>query len=67
MSEYRYQVTTQYSGSMRITAKVNVRPGGTGHGLSNGMNVSFRSHQLPPSFLGFQNIEVSFNTLVRTP
>ena len=34
VSEYRYWVTTEYSGSMRLTAKVNVRPGGTGHGLS---------------------------------
>ena len=53
VSEYRYRVTTQYSGSMCVTVKVSVRPGGTGHGLSNRTNVPFAPYQLPPSFLGY--------------
>ena len=53
VSEYRYRVTTQYSGSMRVTAKVSVRPGGTGHSLSNRTDIPFTPHQLSSSFLGF--------------
>ena len=60
-------IATQYSGSMRVIAKVSVRPGGTGHGLSNRTDISFAPDQLSPSFLGSYNVRVCLNALVRTP
>ena len=52
---------------MHVIAKVSVRPGGTGHGLSNRTNIPFTPHQLSPSFLGFYNVRVCLNALVGTP
>ena len=52
---------------MRIIAKVSVRPGGTGHGLSNWTDIPFAPNQLSPSFLGTDNVRICLNALVRTP
>ena len=50
---------------MRVIAKVSVS--GTEHGLSNRTDIPFTPYQLPPSFLGFYNIGVCLDALVRMP
>ena len=60
-------IATQYSRSMRVIAKVSVRPGGTGHGPSNWTYIPFAPNQLSSSFLGMDNVRICLNALMRTP
>ena len=58
-------IATQYSGSMRVIAKVSVRPSGTGPGPSNWTDIPLTSHHLSASGLSMDNIRICLNALVR--
>ena len=67
MKGYRYKTVTQYSGSMRVLAKVRANPGGIGPGPSNWTDITLTSHHLSTSGLSTDNIRICLNALVRVP
>ena len=58
-------IATQYSRSMRIMAKVSVRPSGTGPGPSNSTDIPLTSHHLSASGLSTDDIRICLDVLVR--